>query len=169
MFIKRIILRTAGASLAAIVCLAVQPLAAQTSSESKAIEELKREVAELQKEVSSLKQHGGPAPAAIVEGKTKTVVSMTEKVTSRNWFRIWAARNGNCLQRSRNWSSSVMHVSDTNTAGADFQVMIQLIQTIGMSANVNVIVCAWDCAARCLTIGFLECDWKPAPARARQT
>ena len=49
-----------------------------------------------------------------------------------------------------------MHVSDTNTVGADFQVMIQLIETIGTSANVNVIACAWDCAAHCLTIWFFE-------------
>ena len=79
MFIKRSILRTAGTTVAATICLAVQALAAQTSSESKAIEELKRQVAELQKEVASLKQHGGPAPAAIVEGKTKTVVSADGK------------------------------------------------------------------------------------------
>jgi len=79
MFIKRSILRTAGNTLAATICMAVQSLTAQTSSESKAIEELKRQVAELQKEVASLKQHSGSAPAAIVEGKTKTVVSADGK------------------------------------------------------------------------------------------
>ena len=60
MFTKKIILRAAGASLAAIASLAVQPLGAQTS-ESKEIAELKREVAELKQEVNSLKKH--PAPA----------------------------------------------------------------------------------------------------------
>ena len=82
MFTKKIILRAAGASLAAIVSLAVQPLGAQTS-ESKEIAELKREVAELRQEVNSLKQH--PAPAGAGEGKTKTEVvsdgkSYVEKV-----------------------------------------------------------------------------------------
>jgi len=76
MFIKRSILRTAGTTVAATICLAVQALAAQTSSESKAIEELKRQVAELQKEVASLKQHGGPAPAAIVEGNAGSSVAV---------------------------------------------------------------------------------------------
>ena len=82
MFTKKIILRTAGASLAAIASLAVQPLGAQTS-ESKELAELKREVAELKQEVNSLKQH--PAPAGVIDGKTKTEVvydgkSYVEKV-----------------------------------------------------------------------------------------
>ena len=74
MFTKKIILRAAGASLAAVICLAAQPLRAQTSSESKEIQELKREVAELKQEVDSLKKR--PAPASVVagEGKTKTEV-----------------------------------------------------------------------------------------------
>ncbi|HEY2681615.1 MAG TPA: putative porin, partial [Candidatus Udaeobacter sp.] len=74
MFNKRFILRRAGASLAATICLAVQSLTAQTSSESTAIEELKRQVAELQKEVASLKKHSAPAAGAFIEGKTKTEV-----------------------------------------------------------------------------------------------
>ena len=74
MFTKKIILRAAGASLAAFISLAAQPLWAQTSSESKEIQELKREVAELRQEVDSLKKR--PAPASVVagEGKTKTEV-----------------------------------------------------------------------------------------------
>ena len=83
MFTKKIILRAAGASLAAIASLAVQPLGAQTS-ESKEIAELKREVAELRQEVNSLKKHPAPA-ASLIEGKTKTEVvydgkSYVEKV-----------------------------------------------------------------------------------------
>jgi phosphate-selective porin OprO and OprP len=70
MLIKKTILRAAGASLAAIISLAVQPLKAQTSSESKEIEELKREVAELRQEVSNLKKQTAAAP----EGRLKKKV-----------------------------------------------------------------------------------------------
>src|SRR5436190_13203353 len=73
MFTKKIILRAAGASLAAIASLAVQPLRAQTS-ESKENAELKREVAELKQAVASLKKHEGLAPKVTAEGPTKTEV-----------------------------------------------------------------------------------------------
>ncbi len=73
MFTKKIILRAAGASLAAIASLAAQPLGAQTS-ESKEIAELKREVAELKQAVASLKKHEGPSPKVTAEGPTKTEV-----------------------------------------------------------------------------------------------
>ena len=43
MLIRKITLRAAGAGLAAIISLAAQPLRAQASSESKEIEELKRD------------------------------------------------------------------------------------------------------------------------------
>jgi Putative porin len=79
MFTKKNILRAAGASLAALVSLAVQPLGAQTPSESKRIEELEREVAELKQEVSSLKKHAAPAPVVAGEGKTKTEISYDGK------------------------------------------------------------------------------------------
>ncbi len=74
MFTKKIILRAAGASLAAIASLAVQPLGAQTSSESKELAELKREVAELKQEVNSLKKHSAPAAVIGAEGPTKTEI-----------------------------------------------------------------------------------------------
>jgi hypothetical protein len=74
MFTKKIILRAAGASLAAIASLAVQPLGAQTSSESKELAELKREVAELKQEVNSLKKQSAAAPVVTREGPTKTEV-----------------------------------------------------------------------------------------------
>jgi hypothetical protein len=73
MFTKKIILRAAGASLAAIASLAVQTLGAQTPTESKRIAELEREVAELKQAVNSLKKHSAPAPVA-GEGPTKTEV-----------------------------------------------------------------------------------------------
>jgi len=73
MLTKNIVMRAAGGSLVAIVSLAAQPLWAQTSSESKAIQELKREVAELRQEVASLKQHES-APHVIPDGPTKTEI-----------------------------------------------------------------------------------------------
>src|SRR5213596_3490004 len=78
MLIKKIILRTAGASLAAVISLAAQPLGAQTASESERLQKLEREVellekrnAELQSEVSSLK---GGQSAVVPEGKMKTKI-----------------------------------------------------------------------------------------------
>ena len=79
MLIKKTILRAAGAGLAAVISLAVQPLGAQTSSESKEIEELKREVAELRQEVNSLKKHAAPAPVVAGAGPTKTEVTYDGK------------------------------------------------------------------------------------------
>jgi phosphate-selective porin OprO and OprP len=78
MFIKKIILRVAGASLAAIVSLAAQPLNAQTPSESERLQKLERAVellekrnAELQSEISSLKAQQA---AVVPEGKMKTKI-----------------------------------------------------------------------------------------------
>src|SRR5213595_1781784 len=78
MFIKKIILRTAGASLAAVISLAAQPLGAQTASESERLQKLERAVellekrnAELQSEISSLKAQQA---AVVPEGKMKTKI-----------------------------------------------------------------------------------------------
>ena len=78
MFIKKIILRAAGASLAAIISLAAQPLGAQTASESERLQKLERAVellekrnAELQAEVSSLK---AKQAAVVPDGKMKTKI-----------------------------------------------------------------------------------------------
>src|SRR5437762_7065227 len=71
MFIKKFVSRTAGASLAAVISFAAQPLGAQTSSESKRIQELERAVAELKQEISSLKKQA--------EGKMKTKVTYDGK------------------------------------------------------------------------------------------
>ena len=81
MFIKKIMLRTAGASLAAIALLTAHPLRAESSESARiekleqAVQALQKQNAELKAEVSSLKKHTGPASGAIVEGKTKTEVS----------------------------------------------------------------------------------------------
>src|SRR6266704_2384598 len=78
MLIKKITLRAAGAGLAAVISLAAQPLAAQTSSESERLQKLERAVellekrnAELQSEVSSLKAQQA---AVVPEGKMKTKI-----------------------------------------------------------------------------------------------
>src|SRR5437867_8826493 len=78
MLIKKIILRTAGASLAVIISLAAQPLGAQTASESERLQKLERAVellekrnAELQSEISSLK---AKQAAIVPEGKMKTKI-----------------------------------------------------------------------------------------------
>jgi hypothetical protein len=77
MFTKKLVMRAAGGSLAAIISLAAQPLRAQSSSESQQIQELKREVAELRQEVSSLKKHEGPA--VVPGGPTKSEISYDGK------------------------------------------------------------------------------------------
>jgi len=75
MFIKKFVSRTAGASLAAVISFVAQPLGAQTSSESKRIQELERAVAELKQEISSLKKQAESPP----EGKMKTKVTYDGK------------------------------------------------------------------------------------------
>src|SRR5207249_5632615 len=86
MFIKKFPLRAVGASLAAVALLTAQPLRAQASSDTARIEKLERAVellekqnAELKTEVSSLKKHPASAPAAVVEGKTKTEITYDGK------------------------------------------------------------------------------------------
>src|SRR6266446_6795333 len=78
MLSKKIILRAAGASLAAVISLAAQPLSAQTSSESERLQKLERAVdllekrnAELQSEINSLKARQA---AVVPEGKMKTKI-----------------------------------------------------------------------------------------------
>ena len=79
MLINKFISRAAVAGLAAIVSLAAQPLWAQTSSESKEIQELKQEIAELRQEVNSLKKHEASEPSGVPGGPTKTEVSYDGK------------------------------------------------------------------------------------------
>jgi phosphate-selective porin OprO and OprP len=75
MFIKKIILRAAGTSLAAIISFAAQPVDAQTASQAERLEKLERAVeqlqkrnAELEQEISGLKKQAAVGP----EGKMKT-------------------------------------------------------------------------------------------------
>ncbi len=76
MFIKKFVLRAAaGGSLAAVVLMTAPRLGAQTSSESKRIQELERAVAELKQEVNRLKKQAASAP----EGKMKTKVTYDGK------------------------------------------------------------------------------------------
>ncbi len=76
MFIKKFALRAAaGGSLAAVVLMTAPRLGAQTSSESKRIQELERAVAELKQEVNRLKKQAASAP----EGKMKTKVTYDGK------------------------------------------------------------------------------------------
>src|SRR5438105_3548216 len=88
MFIKKFVLRAAGPGLAAIVILAVQPLGAQTSSESerlqkleRAVEQLQKRNAELEQEISSFKKQTSFAPLLSPAGKTKTLVTSDGKTS----------------------------------------------------------------------------------------
>ena len=85
--LNKLILRTAGVGLAAIVSLAAQPLKAQASSDADRIEKLERAVqalqqrnAQLESEVSGLKKtqnaFAGPPPP---EGKMKTMTTTDGK------------------------------------------------------------------------------------------
>src|SRR5437660_5346690 len=82
MFIKKFVLRAAGASLAAIISLAAHPLGAQTPSESERLQKLERAVeqlqhrnAKLEQEVASLKKKAAVDP----EGRMKTKVTYDGK------------------------------------------------------------------------------------------
>src|SRR6266568_7030171 len=82
MLTKKIVLRAAGASLAAIISLAAHPLGAQTPSESERLQKLERAVeqlqhrnAELEQEVAGLKKQTAFAP----EGKMKKQVTYDGK------------------------------------------------------------------------------------------
>src|SRR5438132_12938314 len=78
MFIKKFTILAA----VPVVFLALQPLTAQTSSDSarlekleRAVEQLQKRNAELESEVKSLKKQTASAPAAPAEGPTKTKVT----------------------------------------------------------------------------------------------
>src|SRR5436309_4529540 len=84
MFMKKLLSRTAGASLAALALLTAQPLRAQSSSDSARLEKLERAVellekqnAELKAEINSLKsKHVASNPA---DEKIKTKVTYDGK------------------------------------------------------------------------------------------
>src|SRR5882724_12968702 len=84
MFIRNVMLRAAGGSLAAIVLMTAPRLGAQTSSESERLQKLERAVEQLQKrnadleqEVSSLKKQA--VSTAEVAAKMKTKVTYDGK------------------------------------------------------------------------------------------
>src|SRR6266496_5154212 len=83
MFIKKSVLRAAGVSLAAVAVLSVQPLRAESSSDTARIEKLERAVelmakqnAQMQAEIKSLKSK---PTASVPEGKFKTKVTYDGK------------------------------------------------------------------------------------------
>jgi hypothetical protein len=82
--INKIIVRAAGAGLAAIVLVA-QPLRAESSDSARlekleqAVELLEKQNAELKAEVSSLKKHEAPATKVTAEGPTKTEINYDGK------------------------------------------------------------------------------------------
>src|SRR5256886_7056954 len=83
MFMKKLLSRTAGASLAATVVLSTQPLRAQSSSDTARLEKLERAVellqkqnAELKAEVKSLKSK---ETASVLDGKFKKKVTYDGK------------------------------------------------------------------------------------------
>jgi len=83
--INKIIVRAAGAGLAAIVLLAAKPLRAQSSDSARleklesAVELLEKQNAELKAEIGSLKKHETSAPKVIAEGPTKTEINYDGK------------------------------------------------------------------------------------------
>src|SRR5438477_11801446 len=85
MFTKKTMLRAAGASLAAVLSLAAQPLRAQGSDDARlqklerAVSQLQKRNAELEQAVSGLKKRTNWEPAARAEGKTKTEVTYDGK------------------------------------------------------------------------------------------
>ena len=85
MLTKRILMRAAWISLAAIVLLAAHPLRAQSSDTARieklerAVEVLEKQNAELKAEVSSLKKHEAPAAKITAEGPTKTEINYDGK------------------------------------------------------------------------------------------
>ena len=85
MFTRKTISRAAGASLAAILSLAAQPLRAQGSDAERlqkleqAVSQLQKRNAELEREVSGLKKRTSWAPVVAGEGKGKTEVTSDGK------------------------------------------------------------------------------------------
>src|SRR5256886_10366004 len=86
MLIQNFMVRAAGASLAAFIITSFQPLPAQTASDSERLEKLERAVeqlqkrnAELEKEVSSLKKQTALTVAPPAEGPTKKQVAYDGK------------------------------------------------------------------------------------------
>ena len=179
MLTRKIVMRAAGGSLAAIISLAAQPLWAQTSSESKEIQELKREVEELRQEVASLKKHEGPAPKITAEGPTKTEITYDgktfveksvplEKSSADKW------KLSTSITEMELYGDVRLRYQYNGGETKDRGPVARLVrasqeQTIGRSASASVIVFALACVERLWTIGSLACGWRPATTHAQQT
>src|SRR5947209_15569080 len=83
MFMKKLLSRTAGASLAALALLTAQPLRAQSASDSARLEKLERAVELLQKQNAELKAEikglKSKETASVADGKFKTKVTYDGK------------------------------------------------------------------------------------------
>ncbi len=84
MFTRKTILRAAGASLAAVLSLAAQPVRAQSDAErlqklEQAVNQLQKRNAELEQEVSGLKKRTSWEPVVAGEGKGRTEVTSDGK------------------------------------------------------------------------------------------
>src|SRR5882762_6095838 len=84
MFTRKTILRVAGASLAAVLSLAAQPVRAQSDADrlqklEQAVNQLQKRNAELEQEVSGLKKRTAWEPVVGAEGKGKTEVTSDGK------------------------------------------------------------------------------------------
>jgi phosphate-selective porin len=75
MSIRKCFLWQISCVLSILLLTTIQPLAAESASDSKRIQELERTVAELKKEVAELKKQSAPAP----EGKMKTKITYDGK------------------------------------------------------------------------------------------
>ena len=129
--------------------------------ESKQIQELKREIAELKQAVNSLKNR--PGPCVVPGGKQRQKSFTTEKLTLRNPFRLRnpPRTNGNYPRPSPRSNSTAMFGSVTNITAARPKTQVRWRrpvrasqgQTIGRSASANVIVFALGCAEHLWMIG----------------
>src|SRR6266480_1243950 len=157
MFTKKTMLRAAGASLAVVLSLAVQPARAQGSDAERlqkleqAVSQLQKRNAELEQEVSGLKKRTSWAPVVGAEGKTKTEVTSDGKT--------YVEKLVPELHGGEKWKLFLaICVCGTNIEVADFPTTfssVRITLMTGRSANASAIVCASDCGERFWMIGSL--------------
>ena len=186
MFTKKITIRSAGATLVAIVLLTAQPLRAQSASDTaridkleQAVEMLQKQNAQLKAEVSSLKKHPASASAAVVEGPTKTEVvydgkTYVEKVVPAEKSSADKWKLSTSITEMELYGDVRLRYQYNGGETKDRGPVARLVrasqeQTIGRSASASVIVFALACVERLWTIGSLACGWRPATTHAQQT
>ena len=177
MFIKKFILRTAGASLAAIICLAVQSLGAQTSSESKEIAGVEARGRRTQTGSQQLEKTLR-ACGRWAKGKQKRKSFMMGRLMLRKAspLRSRPRTSGNYPLPLARWNSSATSVSVTNITEARPKARVRWRrpvrasqgQTIGRSASASVIVFAWAFVERFWMIGSSAFDWRRTTMTAQQ-